>query len=295
MRKINIPDQTGKIVIITGANSGIGFEAARQMAGMGAHVILSCRSIEKGMNALKMIKRKDPDCTVELMKLDLAGQSSIRGFSDEFKSRYKNLDILINNAGIMATPRRLTEDGFELQFGTNHLGHFSLTGLLLERLLKTPGSRIVTVTSVAHFKGKIDFNDINMERRYSRMGAYRRSKLANLLFAYELHRRLLASAHRTISVAVHPGITSTGILWLPVIIEQLKQLVLTSPVKGALSTIVGATAPGLRGGEYIGPGGYKQMIGYPKILESSKMSHDLKLASGLWKISEELTGVKFKL
>ena len=295
MKKLRRPDQTGKIVIITGANSGIGFEAARQMAAMGAHVILACRNIERGRNALEMIKRQEPGSAVELMELDLASQSSIKRFSNEFINRYKRLDTLINNAGIMATPRMFTEDGFELQLGTNHLGHFSLTGLLLNRLLETAGSRVVTITSIAHFRGIIDLNDLNLEKRYSRMGAYRRSKLANMLFAYELDRRLKASSQKTISVAVHPGITSTKILWLPVIVEQLKQVVLTSPARGALSTIVGATDPGLRGGEYIAPGGYRQMIGFPEILESSEMSHDPELATRLWEISEGLTGIKFKL
>lgn len=290
----SIPLQSGKVVIITGANSGVGLEAARMMVQKGAHVIMACRNLEKSKAALDSLNNTDDQGGAILMKLDLSDFSSVRSFSDWVRGNYPGVDILINNAGIMATPYCKTVDGFELQFGTNHLGHFLLTGLLLDLISPGEGSRVVTITSIAHFNGKINFGDINSETGYNRMVAYRQSKLANLLFAYELQRRLADSDSKTLSVAVHPGVSSTGIVKLNPFLEKLKDAVLMSPVKGAMPTMMGATDLSLKGGEYIGPDGFRQSFGFPAILESSLLSHNAELASRLWKLSEEVTGFSYK-
>jgi NAD(P)-dependent dehydrogenase (short-subunit alcohol dehydrogenase family) len=289
----NIPVQSGRIVIITGANSGIGFGASRILVQKGATVIMACRNLEKSKPALELLNNGNYPGKAVLLKLDLSDFSSIRSFSEDIRNNFPGIDILINNAGIMATPYIKTVDGFEMQFGTNHLGHFLLTGLLLDHITPVEGSRIVTVTSIAHFNGEINFADINSEKSYGRMVAYRQSKLANLLFAYELQRRLSQSGKKTYSVAVHPGISSTGIVKLPPLIEKLKDVVLMSPVKGALPTIMGATDHSLAGGEYIGPDGFRQSFGYPAILESSRMSHSHDLSERLWTLSEKLTGFSY--
>jgi len=291
----NVPQQSGKIVIITGANSGVGSEAARIMVQKGATVIMACRNMEKSRPALDELNNGNNTGKAILLKLDLSDFSSIRSFSDEIREKFPRVDILINNAGIMAPPYGKTADGFELQFGTNHLGHFMLTGMLLDLITPVEGSRVVTITSIAHFNGDINFDDINSEKNYNRMGAYRQSKLANLLFAYELQRQLTGSGKRTLSVAVHPGISSTGIVKLPPLLEKLKDAVLMSPVKGAFPTIMGATDISLKGGEYIGPKGFRQAYGLPVVLESSPLSHDHELATRLWKLSEESTGIRLNL
>jgi len=285
--------QSGRVVIITGANSGVGLAAARMMVNRGANVVMACRNLKKSQKALDSLAASGGPGKAVLMKLDLSDFSSIRSFAARIRENYTAVDILINNAGIMATPYGKTVDGFELQFGTNHLGHFLLTGLILDLITAAEASRVVTITSIAHFNGKINFGDINSDKQYSRMVAYRQSKLANLLFAYELQRRLLKSGKKTISIAVHPGVSSTGIVKLPPPVELLKDAVLMSPYKGALPTIMGATDISLKGGEYIGPQGFRQAYGFPTILESSPGSHDPELASRLWKLSEELTGFSY--
>lgn len=289
----NIPCQDGKTVIITGANSGIGFQAARVLASKGAKVIMACRNDKKARMAAGKISGKHANADLEIMHLDLASLESIRKFTDEFRTRYERLDILINNAGVMASTHKMTEDGFEWQFAINHLGHFALTGHLIDLLISTADSRIVTVTSIAHFNGEIHFGDLSGESWYSRMNAYRQSKLANLVFAYELHRKLESSGSGTISIAAHPGVTTTKIIWLPFPVNVLKSLVLPSASRGAMPVMMAATDSGLRGGEYIGPSGLWQAFGYPAVLRSGKISHNRKLWRRLWEVSEEMTGIKY--
>ncbi|MCA1757620.1 MAG: SDR family NAD(P)-dependent oxidoreductase [Bacteroidales bacterium] len=291
----SIPDLTGRNIIVTGANSGIGFEAAKAMAGRGATIVMACRNIEKSADAFDKVRQESHNDKVELMRLDLADLSSVREFAGEAREKFPLIDILVNNAGIMVPPYGRTIDGFELQIGTNHLGHFLLTGLLMENIVAAPGSRVVTVTSIAHFGGRINFEDINSETGYRRMGAYRQSKLANLLFSYELDRRLKEKEKETISVAVHPGVTSTSIFKMPSWLERVKEAILMSSAKGALPTLMGATEPSLKGGEYIGPAGFRQSMGYPAILSSSNRSHDRQLALRLWELSEEMTSFRFSI
>jgi NAD(P)-dependent dehydrogenase (short-subunit alcohol dehydrogenase family) len=289
----NIAQQNNKTVIVTGANSGIGFQTAKMLALKGARVVMGCRNPEKSFRAIKKILRKNNGARLEFIHLDLASLHSIKMFAKEFKKNNDRLDILINNAGVMATPHRKTDDGFEYQFGINHLGHFTLTGYLIDLLMKTSGSRVVTVTSIAHFRGRMHFDDMEGESWYSRMRGYRQSKLANLLFAYELQKRLRESGSGTISIAVHPGIASTNILWLPFPVAQMKHLVLMRASKGALSVLMAATDRTIKGGEYIGPSSTSQLFGYPSVLKSSDQSFDKTKWEKLWKVSEEMTGVKY--
>lgn len=299
----NIPDLTGKVIVITGANSGIGYETAREMARKGARTILACRSLDKARVALEQIQSEIAGAQVEIMGLDLASQQSIRRFAYEFTSRYDRLDILVNNAGIMWTPYSKTEDGFESQFGTNHLGHFALTGLLINHLLKTPGSRVVNVSSIGHRNGIMDFDNLMFEggNGYSRHGAYSRSKLANLLFTDELERRCRAINADAIAVAAHPGGSNTNLsrhvenLWFVRILRPLLEWMTQSPAMGALPTLRAAVDPAVRGGQYYGPGGFMEMTGYPILVQSNAASHNLADARQLWSVSEELTGVTFEV
>jgi NAD(P)-dependent dehydrogenase (short-subunit alcohol dehydrogenase family) len=298
-----IPDQTGRTAIVTGANSGIGFEAARALAGKGAHVVLTARGEAKGQRALDTIRAAHPKASLEVMQLDLADLHSIWEFSENFRQKHDQLDLLINNAGVMAIPYRETEDGFEMQFGTNHLGHFALTGRLLEVLLQTSGSRVVTVSSNLHARGKIELNDLMGRQKYDKWAAYGQSKLANLLFAYELDRRLKAIAAATISLGVHPGYANTQLQmtgpemegstlrrWM---MDIGNNLFAQSAAMGALPTLYAATKPGLQGGEYVGPDGFRGLRGYPVVTRSSQRSYDQDMAARLWEVSEELTGVKY--
>ena len=299
----NIPDQSGRVAIVTGSNSGIGYEAAKALAGKGATVILAVRNETKGQRALGAIREAFPQAAAEMILLDLADLHSIWEFSDQFHKRYDRLDLLINNAGVMAIPYQETKDGFEMQFGTNHLGHFALTGKLLDMLLNTPGSRVVTVSSGVHQVGKIHFDDLMGRQHYTKRDAYAQSKLANLLFAYELDRRLKAIDASTISLGVHPGYADTHLQeigprmegstagrWL---MEIANSLFAQSAAMGALPTLYGATEPGLQGGEYIGPDSWMGMRGYPEVTQSSQGSHDRQTAERLWQVSEQLTGVKY--
>ncbi len=291
--KDNIPRQDDKTVIITGANSGIGFQMAGILASKGARVIMACRNSDKAGKAAEKIYSEYHDAKLELMQLDLSSLKSIREFAVDFKKKSGKLDVLINNAGVMATPYRKTGDGFEWQFGINHLGHFALTGLLLDMLAKTERSRVVMVTSIAHFNGKIHFDDLSGRSWYRKMTAYRQSKLADLLFAYELQKRLSANDLPVMSVAAHPGISSTNIVRLPFPLTLLKDLVLMSASKGALPVLMAATGTEIKGGEYIGPSCLWQTCGSPAVLRSSDHSYNRDLWAELWRVSEEMTGVYY--
>ena len=289
----DIPDQTGRVAVITGANTGLGFETAAALAEHGAHVVLAVRNLDKGKDAATLISRRSPNASVALQELDLTSLDSIRAAADQLRSDNDRIDLLINNAGVMMTPKSTTKDGFELQFGTNHLGHFAFTGLLLDRLLPVPGSRIVTVSSIGHRVGRIRFDDLQSERSYGRMRAYGRSKLANLLFTYELERRLVGL--NTIAVAAHPGSSSSELSRnVPPLVQALfTPLELQGADMGALPTLRAATDPGVLGGQYFGPDGFAEMRGYPKVVASSGRSHDVDLQRRLWAVSEELTGVAY--
>ncbi|MBV7331192.1 SDR family NAD(P)-dependent oxidoreductase [Chloroflexi bacterium TSY] len=298
----NVPDLTGKTIIVTGGNSGIGFEAAKEFAHQGAQTILACRNPEKASAALAQLQTEIPNAEVEVMPLDLSSLASVRAFADAFSTRHDRLDVLVNNAGIMMIPYGTTEDGFELQVGTNHLGHFALTGLLFDLLLKTPESRVVTVSSTGHTMGDMDFDNLLYAdgKDYSPTRAYGRSKLANLLFTYELQRRLEAAKSSTTAVAVHPGGSSTNLgnhlaeqgphMWL---LLKVGTLLAQSPAMGALPTIRAAVAPDVKGGDYYGPGGFMEFRGYPVQVTSNDASHNVEDARRLWQVSEELTGVRY--
>ena len=290
----DIPDQTGRTAIITGANTGLGYETAAALAAKGAHVVLAVRNLEKGKAAADLIARATPGAGVALQELDLTSLDSIGAAADQLRSDHQSIDLLINNAGVMFTPKSTTKDGFELQFGTNHLGHFALTNLLLDRVVAVPGSRVVTVSSVGHrFARGIRFDDLQWELSYSRVGAYGQAKLANLLFTYELQRRLQGT--NTIAVAAHPGGSRTELTRnLPPLVAAATRLVeplFQGADMGALPTLRAATDPGVLGGQYYGPDGFAEQRGYPKIVSSSEASHDTDAQRRLWTVSEELTSV----
>jgi NAD(P)-dependent dehydrogenase (short-subunit alcohol dehydrogenase family) len=301
-----VPDQSGKTFVVTGANSGIGFEAARALAAKGAFVVLACRNLEKGQTAIENIRKATPGAKLALEQLDLGNLASVRAFAEKVSKDLERIDVLVNNAGIMAIPRQTTKDGFEAQIGTNHFGHFALTGLLLERLVESTPSRVVTVSSVVHTTGKfgpLDASDVNLERGYTKWAAYGRSKLANLLFAYELERRLEAHFPSVISVACHPGYAATnlqsvgpemsGSLVAKTFMAIGNAVMAQSAANGALPTLYAATAAGVQGGDYIGPGGPFKMMGAPVKQRSSRLSHDPETARKLWDVSVQLTGVTF--
>lgn len=290
-----LPDQTGRVAIVTGANSGIGFETARVLASKGATVIMACRNLEKANPKAEEIRAGHTTAKVEVMELDLADLDSVRSFAQAFRERFSRLDLLINNAGIMVPPYGKTAQGFETQFGVNHLGHFALTGALLDLILSTPGSRIVTVSSIAHYMGKIDFTDLSSERGYKAQAAYGQSKLANLLFTYELQRRLEASGKDTIAVAAHPGWTETNLQEHAKGVKFLNRFFAQGPLMGALPTLYAATEDDVKGGDYYGPSGFLELNGPPKRVKSNKRSHDQNIAKRLWNVSEELTGVQFRI
>jgi len=289
----DIPDQTGRTVVITGANTGLGYETADALAARGARVVLAVRNLDKGKAAADLIARAHPGAEVSVQELDLTSLTSVTDAADALRAGLDGIDLLINNAGVMMTPKSTTKDGFELQFGTNHLGHFALTGRLLDRLLSTPGSRVVTVSSSGHKLGRIRFDDLQSDRRYSRTGAYGQAKLANLLFTYELQRRLTNTS--TSALAAHPG-SSTSELTRNV--PRFAQLAM-APLQvqgadmGALPTLRAATDPAAVGGQYYGPGGFLELGGYPKVVASNKRSHDVDVQRRLWTVSEELSGVTF--
>jgi len=297
----NIPDLTGKIIIVTGGNSGLGFESVKAFTAKGAEVILASRSVEKGEKAKAEILQQHPEGKIKVAKLDLADLDSVRGFAKNFQQNHNRLDVLLNNAGIMTTPYFKTKDGFEGQVGTNHLGHFALTGLLLPVLKKTSQSRVVNVSSVAHKQGKMNFRNLLFEngKGYSPMKAYGRSKLANLLFTYELQRFFKANNIDSISVAAHPGVSQTDLFryldekWYFRMVRPLFKAISQESKMGALPEIRAAVDPEVKGGEYYGPSGFREMKGHPVKVKSNSASYNEEDARKLWEVSEKLTGVIF--
>ncbi len=291
----NIPDQTGRYAIVTGANSGIGFEAAKALAAKGAHVTLACRNLDKANAAKAKIEKAVKGAKVETKQLDLADLASVEAFAEAYHQSPGKLDLLVNNAGVMVPPYGKTKDGFELQFGANHLGHFALTAKLMDLLDQSDNARIVNVSSQAHRAGDIRFDDLNWEKDYKPWSAYGQSKLANLLFTYELDRRL-KSAGKTIAVtAAHPGWSATNLqrTTLPVRIGNI--FFGQAPKNGALPTLRAATDPDAPSGTYWGPRGLMEMNGAPVKVDSNKKSKDPELARRLWDVSEQMTGQRFPL
>jgi len=299
----DISNLEGKKVIVTGANSGLGFEASKMFAENNAHVVMACRSLEKGRKARKKIEEKVDEASLEVRKIDLASLKSVEDFADEYKANNDSLDILCNNAGVMAIPRSETKDGFEKQLGVNHLGHFALTDHLIDLLLDTEGSRVVTQSSGLHENGEIDFDDLMMEESYDKWEAYAQSKLANVLFGYELDRKLENKEVK--SVVCHPGYASTNLQYKGPqeegskirlgLMKVANTLVAQSARKGALPMMYASTSDEIEGGEYIGPGGLANMRGYPEKQESSDISYDKDVAKALWTRSEDLTSIDYDL
>ncbi len=298
----DIRSQEGKVFVITGANSGLGYFSTKVLSSKGAEVVMAVRSMEKGEKAREAILEEYPEASLNLMELDLSSLDSIHQFSEQFKDRFNRLDVLINNAGIMQPPRLETVDGFELQFGVNHLGHFALTGLLLPVLINTGGSRVVTQSSIAHLFGKINFDDINHVRRYGRTKAYAQSKIANLYFSYELDRRLRQINSSTISVAVHPGYTRTnlqksgpqigGKSLMSRVYSVIDRIFAQKVEMGSLPMLYASTMDDIEGGDFIGPKRIGR--GYPKRIRSNKRSYDLIVAKKLWELSEKMTGIEYQ-
>lgn len=289
-----MPDLTGKITIVTGANSGIGLETARTFAANGATVIMACRNPEKAQAAATDIKSTVPNVKLELIALDLADLKSVRRFATDFSNKYNQLDILANNAGVMALPDfHQTADGFEMQFGTNHLGHFALTGLLLPLIKTTAGARVVNVSSMAHGFGRFDADNLNAEKGYRKMGAYGLAKLANLLFTYELQRQFAANKIDAVAVASHPGWTATNLQRYSGSFKFGNKFFAQTPAMGALPTIRAAVAPDVCGGDYYGPKNWGGWRGPAVKVESNEASHNEADARSLWQASEKLTEVKF--
>lgn len=302
----NVPDLHGTTTVVTGANSGIGLETTRELARNGAAVIMACRDVSSAEGAARDVRADVPDADLRVESCDLASLESIREFATRLEG--ESIDVLINNAGTMAIPRRETEDGFETQFGVNHLGHFALTGLLFERLQtdnESDPARVVTLSSGLHERGTIDFEDLHGERNYDGWDAYAQSKLANVVFAYELERRVRAADANAMSVAVHPGYANTKLqfrgiegrgTWIRTALRRLSNAVFAqSPEEGALPTLYAATAPDVEGGAYYGPGGLANMRGAPVRQASSDRSYDRETARRLWDVSSELTGVTYEL
>ena len=295
----DVPDQKGRVAVVTGANTGLGYHTAAVLADRGAHVVLAVRNPDKGNDAAARIRAASPGAAVTVQQLDLSALDSVRAAAEALGSAYPRIDLLINNAGVMFTPKQTTADGFELQFGTNHLGHFALTGLLLHHLSGVEGSRVVTLSSNAHrIMAAIHFDDLQWEWSYNRVAAYGQAKLANLLFTYELQRRLAANSRSTIAVAAHPGSSNTELTRnLPALLRPAERLVAPLIAQraemGALPTLRAAVDPTVAGGQYFGPDGLGQQRGHPKLVDSSKQSHDAELQHRLWQVSEDLTGVAF--
>jgi len=288
----NIPDLSGKTAVVTGANTGLGKETAKVLAGKNAAVVLAVRNTKKGEEAVLDIKRQFPESVIEVFELDLASLNSIKSFSEAIAEEYSKIDYLINNAGVMVPPYSKTDDGFELQFGTNHLGHFALTGHLMPLLKAAGDARIVVVSSGAHNWGNLNFNDLNWEKReYKKAAAYGDSKIANLYFTYELARKLKDSG--IMVTAAHPGWTATDLQRHSKLFSFLNPLFAQKPHMGALPTLRAATDPEAQSGDYFGPDGKREMKGYPVKVQSNELSRDEAIAGKLWEVSEELTRVNY--
>jgi len=290
----NIPEQKDKTIIITGATSGLGKEATRVLAKKNATVIMAVRNTQKAEIVVSEIRKEYANVKIDIRSLDLGSLDSISSFAKGVLEDYKNLDILINNAGIMMCPYSKTKNGFEIQMGTNHLGPFALTGLLMPLLMSTKNARIISTSSVAHNQGDIDFTDINWgKRKYNTSKAYSDSKLANLYFSYELKRRLENVENPPLVVTAHPGGTKTDLARHSGILNVFMNLLFLPVEKGVLSTLRAATDVNAKSGDYYGPGGFMQVRGFPELVQSSKMSHNLTNAKRLWDLSEQLTGVQY--
>lgn len=294
----NVPHQKGKIAIVTGANTGLGFEIALALSRLGMKVILACRNPDRAENAKQKILARVPGADLDYLQLELSSLSAVSDFARTYLSRYSQLDLLINNAGIMIPPYSKTVDGFESQMGINYFGHFLLTGLLLDIITGTTGSRIVTVSSNAHKRGKINFNDLHWEKKYSALQAYGQSKLACLMFAYELQRRMEKAGIKTLSIAAHPGVSITELgryipKWLFYAFLPLASFFTHSPEKGALPILYAALGSDVHGGDYYGPQGPGERTGKPGLAISTPFSHNTEVAEKLWGISEELTGIQY--
>jgi NAD(P)-dependent dehydrogenase (short-subunit alcohol dehydrogenase family) len=295
----DIPDQSGRLAVVTGANSGLGLVTAQELARAGARVVLACRNTAKGDAAAEQIRQEVSGASVDVASLDLGSLDSVRSFASGLAGEVP--DLLINNAGVMAPPRSQTADGFELQFGTNHLGHFALTGLLVGAMEGKPGARVVTLSSGAARIGRIDFDDLNWEKGYSRWRAYGQSKLANLIFMIELNRRLQAAGSQVLSMGAHPGYAATNLQSAAApaldraIMVVTNALVAQSADRGALPTLYAATKPGLGGGTYVGPDGFQEQRGHPHPVTPVGSARDRETGRRLWEVSEELTGVSYGL
>jgi len=300
----DMPSLDGRIVVVTGANSGLGYEGTRAFAATGATVVMACRSTDRGEQAAAEIRRQVPDADLDVRECDLGDLSSVAAFADSFTSDYDDLHVLCNNAGVMALPRGETTDGFEQQFGINHLGHFALTGHLLGTLAATDGARVVTQSSGAHEQGRIDFEDLQHEQSYGKWEAYSQSKLANVLFGYELDRRAEEAGLGLTSVVCHPGYADTDLQRrageagggaIGAAVMQVANVVLAqSQEQGTLPMLYAATHEGISGGEYVGPGGFMNMRGSPTVQDSSNRSYNRATATRLWEVSEDLTGVEYE-
>jgi len=295
-----IGDQAGKTVVVTGASNGLGFETARVLAGKRAKVIMAVRSMERGQAAAARLKAAQPDADVQVMQMDLSELASIRAFAEAYRAEYEKLDVLINNAGVMMPPHRRTRDGFELQFGCNHLGHYALTGLLLDRLMQAPRARVVTVSSLAAQGARIDFDNLDGSKGYGRWKYYGQSKLANLLFARLLQEKLRASGKDMPSIACHPGVARSNLSSFGSEKESkglfrfAMNLVSQPTEMGALPSLYAATEPTVQGGSYIGPKGRFGSSGHPvDVTGVMDRLYDAETAKRLWQVSEELTGVRY--
>lgn len=299
--KNHIPELAGKVIIVTGGNTGIGFQAAIVYAAKGADTILACRDETKALNAVSQIKREIPEARVRYLHLDLSSLTSVQRFARNFRNHFSRLDILLNNAGVILNPFRTTEDGFESQIGINHLGHFALTGLLIDLIVKTDGARVVNISSKGYRKERMDFESFQYTsaKGYSRIGAYTQSKLANLLFTYELDKRFRNAKVNAMAVAAHPGYSYTDFgrarffRVLRYIFYPLVVIITQSSAKGALPSLRASVDPGVSGGDYFGPEGRGQRKGYPVKVRSNGASYNAKDAMLLWEVSEKLTGIKY--
>lgn len=297
----DVPDQSGRVAVVTGSNTGLGLDTARVLAERGAQVVLAVRNVDKGTAAADEIRRSVPRAQVTVQQLDLGSLAAVRTGAAELRAAYPRIDLLINNAAVAFPPKTTTADGFELQFATNHLGHFALTGLLLENMLGVAGARVVVVASLDHkLGGAIHFDDLQWERRYSSALAYAQSKLANLMFCYELHRRLSRSGEPLIAVTAHPGYTKSDLFRnMSKPVQALMKLsgpfLGQDPANGALPQLYAATMPDVRGGQYWGPDGFLEMAGRPTLVRSNKKSYDQQVQERLWTVSEELSRVTYPI